>query len=46
MTIICIAHRLKTIQKADKIFVVHDGRVVEEGIFKEMKYFQQIKLIN
>ncbi len=30
-TVIVIAHRLSTVVKADKIIVMHDGRVVEEG---------------
>lgn len=30
-TTLVIAHRLSTIKKADKILVMHDGRLVEEG---------------
>ncbi len=31
MTVIVIAHRLKTVCNCDTIFVIHDGRVKEEG---------------
>ncbi len=30
-TVIVIAHRLQTIQKADRIVVLHQGRIIEEG---------------
>lgn len=31
-----IAHRLSTIKKADRIFVVEDGRIIEEGNHSEL----------
>lgn len=31
MTIIAVAHRLHTIQRADKIFLIEDGRCVDQG---------------
>jgi len=33
---IIIAHRLATIRNADKIIVVNDGTVAEEGTFDEL----------
>ena len=36
MTIIVIAHRLSTIRNVDRIFVLKDGAVVEEGSFAEL----------
>lgn len=35
-TVIVIAHRLSTVENADKILVLSDGRIVEEGNHKEL----------
>ena len=35
-TILIVAHRLSTIAKADQVYVLQQGRVVEEGPFKEL----------
>lgn len=48
-TMIAVAHRLSTVQKADVIFVFDEGRVVEQGshaalIKKRGTYFQMVRL--
>jgi len=36
-TTIIIAHRMSTIEKCDKIFVLEEGRLSEDGTFNELK---------
>ena len=36
-TTIIIAHRMSTIENCDKIFVLENGKVLEEGGFSELK---------
>lgn len=36
-TTVVIAHRLTTIEKCEKIFVLENGKVVEEGGFADLK---------
>jgi ATP-binding cassette subfamily B protein len=35
-TALVIAHRLSTIQKMDRIIVMDDGKIVEEGTHREL----------
>ena len=35
-TSIVIAHRLSTIQNADQIIVMKDGRIIEQGVHKDL----------
>jgi ATP-binding cassette subfamily B protein len=36
MTIVAIAHRLSTVQRADRIFVLSEGRIAESGTHAEL----------
>lgn len=47
---IVVAHRLATVQNADVIFVLADGRVMEKGdhaslVKKKGLYFQMVSLV-
>jgi ATP-binding cassette subfamily C protein len=48
-TVICVAHRLSTIQKSDKIYVVKRGRIVASGTYDELlessKTFRRLALV-
>ncbi len=35
-TVVIIAHRLKTVRGADKILVLDDGRLVEQGVHEQL----------
>lgn len=35
-TLLVIAHRLKTIERADQIVVISEGRVQEQGTYQEL----------
>lgn len=35
-TIITVSHRLSTIKKADRIYVMHEGRLIETGTYAEL----------
>ncbi len=47
-TVLVIAHRLSTVKNADKIVVLHNGRVAEEGTHRELseqkgRYYELVK---
>jgi ATP-binding cassette subfamily B protein len=47
-TVLVVAHRLSTVKNADKIIVLHDGMIAEEGTHSELtllkgKYFELVK---
>jgi len=47
-TSIVIAHRLTTIRNCDVLFVINNGRVVEQGSYEELtaqsdSYFNKLK---
>ena len=45
-TIVVVAHRLETIKEVDEIFVVNDGKIVENGTYLELmrqpSYFKKL----
>ncbi|OQE06883.1 hypothetical protein PENVUL_c016G07224 [Penicillium vulpinum] len=48
-TTVAVAHRISTVQKADRIYVLHDGNIMEQGTHRELmdlegRYFELVKL--
>lgn len=35
-TVLISAHRLSTIERCDRIFVIHKGRLIEQGTHEEL----------
>jgi ABC-type multidrug transport system fused ATPase/permease subunit len=35
-TVICVAHRLSTLARSDRIIVLSEGRLIEQGTFNEL----------
>ncbi len=44
MTIVVIAHRLSTIRNVDYIYVLEDGKLIEEGTYKQLSINKNGKL--
>jgi ATP-binding cassette subfamily B protein len=47
-TVVIVAHRLSTVKNADKIVVLHEGKIIEEGTHTELaslkgRYYELVK---
>ena len=46
MTIILVAHKLSTIKKCDNIYLFRNGKIVDEGNYRDLKsrnkFFQRM----
>ncbi len=46
ITIIIIAHRLNTVKRCDKIYLIEKGKIAKEGTFKELIHFNEDYSLN
>lgn len=46
ITVIVVAHRLSTIQNAEQILVIHDGKLVEQGTFLSLSSEKKSIFVN
>jgi ABC-type multidrug transport system fused ATPase/permease subunit len=46
ITIIVIAHRLNTVKSVDRVYVLEEGEVAEEGSFRELSSIKDGKFMN
>ena len=42
LTIVMIAHRLSTVMKCDKIFLLEKGKLIKQGTYSELKQFSDL----
>jgi ABC-type multidrug transport system fused ATPase/permease subunit len=40
VTVVIIAHRLSTMKNADRVYVLDEGRVIEEGSYHELRSWE------
>ena len=41
VTVVIIAHRLLTVKKADRVYVLDEGQVIEEGSYDELRHREE-----
>jgi ABC-type multidrug transport system fused ATPase/permease subunit len=41
VTVAIIADRLSTVKNADRVYVLDEGRVIEEGSYHELRHWEE-----